>query len=227
MKKFLFFLLLISLSNQAYSQEDYKWEFSISNGYQLGLNKVNEEFFSISGNKDQGVHQIGFYLKREILKQGKFSIYAGIGNSIERVASRIEINHCYGFTNCFGIYTTRKGYTVSLLEIPISIKYTMMPKLKLGLGIIPQFRWYQNEVANDSFSKFNFGLHAIENYLSVEYTLNKVNIDLGYRILNMRTINPIYSLGNEFIENSQDYYNQSLDFYNPVKLKLSIGFLVF
>lgn len=221
--KNLLLLFLIIIPQLLFSQKNNNWEISIISGYQIGLNKSNEEFFSIASKYDQGVHQIGFNLKKKIISKEKMSIQVGIGNSIERIASRIEVNHCYGFTNCFAVYISKRGYTVSLLEFPLNLNYSLISKLKLSLAIIPQFSFYRNETVNDSFSKFRFNMHSIESYAGLGYSFNKININLGYRLLNLKTIDPIFALGNDFIESQQNYYNQKIDLYNPAKFRLSFG----
>lgn len=221
----LLFLFLIT-SSQLFCQEYSKWEVGLNYSHQIRLNKIGDKFINILGNKDSGIQQLGLYLKRKLIIEGKLKVQSGVALSKERVTSQIVVNHCYGHEICYDVLISSNVYTTDLLEIPIDFKYMILPKVSMNLGIIPMFRFHQNITAGSlpPNSTYLFKPHAIEFYTGLEYNLKRINISLSYRWINLKKIDPVFSLENSFINDNPNYYDEGVDLYNPVKLRFSVGY---
>ena len=225
MKKIKLLLFLLSaIATNAVSQESTHWEFDLNFGYQFHLNKNGDKFIKLHDDQDEGIYQYGISIKRDLIRSGNFNLLAGIGYSKERVLPRIEVNHCYEYEElCPYVLITKRYYAVDLLQLPIKLEYLITQHLSVNLDIFNNIRFHQNFSTKES-PKYLFELHSIEFYPELEYKFKRINIGLGYRLLNLKRIDPIYVYEYDVLQDNPEYYDKFFETYNPTKLLLSIGF---
>lgn len=231
MKKLIVLIsFFVTILSDAVSQNNFNWEAKIFFGYQ----KHDKRFFGISEENakkegDWGTSQYGINFNKTFYKRDLIAIQAGLGYARETNTYLTPYDHC-----CFnrpGAPCTMElswidRYDIDLIQTSINVKFKMIPHLYFNLGIISQFNFHKKVGGFEEIADFMFDLYSIEFNPGIECNFGRLNLNLGYRLFQLKTIDKVYIYGNNFLSQNPGYLDRTFDTYNPTKLLLSIGFII-
>ena len=224
MSKVIFTLLiLLTYTSKIISQ---KTEIELLFGYQ----KHDKRFYghlSVENAEREGnwgTSYWGFHVNRNI-QLDKFNMGIGLGYAREINTYSTPYDHCFDRPPnhpCNDALTWIDKYSIDMVFVSITPKINLTKNFDLNMSMFPQFYFYKK--VNGFVSDFNFGLYSIEFVPELEYNFRSLNIGLGFRLFQFKTIDQVYLYGNEFITKNPGYLEKKFDTYNPTKLILAVGY---
>lgn len=224
MSKMIFTLLILfTITGKIISQ---KTEVELLMGYQKHDKRFYGHFSEENAEKEGnwGTSYWGFNVNRNILQLEKFDLRIGLGYARETNTYSTPYDHCFDNPDqpCFDALIFIGKYSVDMIFASITPKLNLIKNLDLGLNMFPQFYFYKK--VNGVTSDFNFGLYSLEFIPELEYNIGSLNIGLGFRVFQFKTIDEVYIYGNEFLTKNPGYLEKKFDTYNPTKFILAAGY---
>lgn len=225
MKKITLILVLFTIVflTKGFSQKESKFDIEISFGYQ----EYDKRFWGTNSENGWGDVDFGIRINKHWRKNQRFSFKTGIGWGQEIRTHRQAFDHCFddpgGF--CTRILRYVDNYQILVLQTPIQLKYDIASDLNLGFLILPNFDVFKRVQSGDFVvSDFRLGVYSIEFSPTVNVEIGNWELGLGYRIYQLKTIDPVYLYGGNFLRKNPGYLEKIFDNNNPFKLFFTLNY---
>lgn len=199
----------------------------------FGYQKHDKRFFGISEENAEkegnwGTSYFGFNVNRNILQSGKFRIKIGLGYARETNTYLTPYDHCFDRPNqpCSEVLTWIDKYSIDMILASFTPQLNLTKHFDLSMSMFPELYFYKEVNGFVKVSDFNFGLYSLEFNPVLEYNIGSLNIGLGFRLFQFKTIDKVYLYGNNFITKNPGYLEKKFDTHNPTKLILTAGYKI-
>jgi|SRR5688572_13107463 len=227
MKKLLFVLIIaFTIASKLFSQHT---EVELLFGYQ----KHDKRFFRSSAPDSEkpetwGTTYLGITVDKNMLQSGKFRLGLGLGYARETNTIKTPYDHCFDRPGgvCNNALAWIDQYSIDMILVPITPKWHLAKNIDVNMSVIPQFYFFKKVQGFGTTSDFKPGLYSIEFNPELEYSIGNVNIGLGFRLFQLKTIDKVYLYGNNFLTANPGYLDRTFDTHNPTKIILSVGYQI-
>ncbi len=227
MKKLIFTLLVLFTITGKILSQNTEVEFLF--GYQ----KHDKRFFRVSGvnteiDENWGTTYLGININKNVFQSGKIKFDVGAGYGREINTFKTPYYHCFDNPDqpCSEVLAFIDRYSIDMLFVLFIPKINLGKNLHLNMSMVPQFYFLKNVHGYGKTSDFDLGLYSIEFNPELEYSINKINIGIGYRLFQLKAVDKVYLYKDDFLAKNPGYLEKSFDTYNPTKLILSVGYKI-
>jgi hypothetical protein len=229
MKKSKIILYVVSIflySPSLFSQNEKSNEFNVGTAISL----ADKRYDFLKGNSSQEwvkndnsifEHDIFLNYNKELINKKRYQLFAGLGYllNINLIKLRIQNEEF-----------TKKGRDANLIllfndtyykhniYIPIELRYKLKSSQKFTTNIlfssIADYTFYKTvkPESRRTLSIFKSELSDIEFYSGINFTSQNISYKLDFRFINL-----------QFKDNALANNGKEVDFYNPLKIRFSIG----
>ncbi|MFZ1678593.1 MAG: hypothetical protein WBP41_02610 [Saprospiraceae bacterium] len=217
-------LIIFAFTGNIISQET---ELDFTIGYQKHDKRFNADPEFVIDPGAWGTYYVSFNANKTIPVLDMLALKVGVGYAKEINTYSTPYDHCYfnkPGEGCPFIGANIDRYVIDLIRATIAPKIKFTKKLSLNFNTIPQFNFRKSVTGYGHRSGVMFELYSIEFNPELELAIGKTNIGLGYRLYQLKTIDPILLYGNNFLEKTPGYLDRNFDSYNPTKVIVTVGF---
>jgi len=227
MKKLIFTLLIpITIVGCILSQNT---EVELLFGYQKHDKRFARIYEGLNDNVGMwGTSFWGLKVNKNLLQKGNFRFNVGLGYARETNTYKSPYDHCYGSPGepCNLALHFIGTYSIDLVLTSLTPGIRLTKNLELSMGIVPQFNFYKKVNGYSLTSGFDFGLYSLEFNPELEYSFGHLNMGLGFRVFQLKTIDKVYLYSHNFLTENPGYLEKTFDTYNPTKITLSMAYVI-
>lgn len=175
-----------------------------------------------------GTYSYGLSAEKKIFDHKAIALYSGLGLEYQKATFIRPFDHLYFNKDNAYIFRYLNLYKQFFITIPIKFNYSLGSNVLLDFGLESNFgAWKcidhtENSDENFPYCEKKLEFSSIEINSGVNYRIKDILIGVKLRLINFQQIDKI--IFNSGIKDPRG--NQKTEFYNPLKFRFSIGYLI-